>query len=81
MEPKTAAIKTGHIAYTIGFSSSLSPTTWSGYNEISKWLFEGERSRVLKLRRKFLSGYEAGTKMLKEVKQDLVASKGIPDRA
>ncbi len=75
MDTKTSTIKTIKIAYKIGFSSSLSSDSWSGYNELSKWRFEGE-SRLLRLLRKaFLRGYVEGSEAKKEFyKKDLVAN-------
>lgn len=55
-------------AYKIGLSSSLSPDTWSGFNEMSKWRFEKLKER--KLHRAFLRGYEEGSRLLRQVRLD-----------
>ena len=53
-------------AYKIGFSSSLDPNTWSGYNELTKWpSIEGTR-----LRRSFMRGYAEGLVIMKKVKEE-----------
>lgn len=59
----TKAIIRVKTAYRIGFSSSLSPSSWSAYNELSKWNLEGKR-----LQNSFLNGFRDGTKAIQEVR-------------
>lgn len=65
-----SAIRLTSIAYKAGLHSSLNEGTWSAYNEITKWRFEGTGRKLRLLKAKFLIGYSVGLSLLKEVRED-----------
>lgn len=71
MDNKNTPIRTIKVAYKAGFHTSLDPNTWSGYNEMTKFVFEKEKESLgRKLHRSFLRGYMEGGKLLRAVRNE-----------
>ena len=54
-------------AYRIGFSTALSPSVVSAYQEMGKWVFdESEKSKLIRLHQGFIKGFVDGHQALSE---------------
>lgn len=64
-------IKTTRIAYNIGYSTSLSLTSISGYLDVARWKMDPKKERKLVVA--FLRGWNDGFNFSKSLKKNLVA--------